>query len=344
MKMFERNKKGQVFGMGILITIFAIIGLVAAVFFIANMNKDSSGLSVQPLTVTSVDGVTKELTFTEDVTVTFSSFDMFSLGTDAGSAHRIIELDGTISQVVADDSTKEKSPGNIFKVLLGNETDATGFTPGTTYYPTLVTGILPDDGTFTIGCNPASAECLASNDGGQARAAGSAQVTFTFTNEDGTANAAQALGADDSDTKVEWKIITNDNVCVGNPDASEQSGLQNLASYNYNDTVFNKVVQLDANNNDQTALTAPTGLNQTNGFTQRSYTFPVVCDNDDLVVVVRLETGSVAPDGNHDINITFHDVSWYVNDDTLELVAAYEDEDNNDLGVDDYIVGSLLVS
>jgi len=343
MEIFNKyNKKGQFAGMGLLITIFAIVGLVASVFFIANLGKDSSALTVTVPGGTSNDGVTGGLTFTEDVTVTFSSFDMFSKGTSAGVAHRILELDGTTSTIVSDDSTLEKSPGNSFIVLLGNVTDAATITAGTTYYPRLVSGVLPDDGTFTVGT--AKGSLTDANYGGQAKTAGLSDITFTFTNEDGTANAAQALGANDADTKVKWKIIANDNVCVGNPDAERQSGKQNLANYLYNTTEYNSVIQLDAGNNDQTAVSTPTTIAVRTGHITRSYTFPTVCDNNELTVVVRLATGSVAPTPSSGINITVSDISWYVDDDTLEAIAAYEDEDNNDIGVTDFVMGNILVS
>ena len=135
-----------------------------------------------------------------------------------------------------------------------------------------------------------------------------------------------------------------DNACVGNPDASAQSGKQNLASYRYNTTVLTAVRQLDANGNDQTAISTPTGINVSNGFAVKSYPFPIVCDNNIMEKTVRLETAATQPDGNADINITVSDITWYVNDDSLEPIADYEDEDNIDLGVNDFIVGSLLVS
>ena len=223
--------------------------------------------------------------------------------------------------------------------MLGNVTDAVSFVSGTTYYPKLVSGTLPDDGTFTIGTREAGI-----NNGGQALSAGQGQLTFTFTNEDGTAGTAQALGANDADTKVKWKITAADNVCIGNLDASTQSGKQNLMSYRYNTTVFTTVRQLDANGNDQTALTTPTGVNISNGFAVKSYAFPVVCDNNNIERTVRLSTGATEPNVDNDINMTYSDISWYVNDDTLEPIADYEDEDNIDLGIDDFIIGNLLTS
>jgi len=154
---FEKSKKG-VFGWGLLGAIFMVIGMISAVFYIAGVMGDKgSGLSFNPADDSGSgsgdisDNRLGDITYTEDVTTTFSSFDMFSRGTSAGTAHRILELDGTTSSVVADDSTLQKSPGNSFLVLLGNETDASTITAGTDYYPRLVKGVLPDSGTFTIG-------------------------------------------------------------------------------------------------------------------------------------------------------------------------------------------------
>ena len=344
---FKTNKKG-IAGIGLLVTIFAIIGVVGSIFWIAGIMSDKgTGLSVTPVSSQSPATVPnvaiQGLTFTEDVTVTFSSFDMFSKGTSAGTAHRILQLDGTTSSIVADDSTLQKSPGNNYLVLLGNETDASTITAGTDYYPRLVRGTLPDLGTFTVGT--ATGDSTNANYGGQAMVGDADNVVFTFFNENDQVNTAQALGASDADTKMRWKLVANDNICVGNIDTYTQTTKPNLMSYMYNTTVFNTVVQLDATGNDQTARDTPTSVGVRTGHVTRSYEFPIVCDNQEISRKVRLATAATQPAANqHDINMTISDISCYVNDDTLEPIAGYADEDSNDIGVADFIIGSLVVS
>ncbi len=332
------NKKAQFAGAGLIITIFALVGIVAAVIWVFNiMGNQGSELSVTPSgdVVTASGAVVSELTFTEDVTVSFSSFDMFSIGTDAGVAHRILSLDGTVNIIVADDATLEKSPGNEYVVLLGNSTDAADFTAGTTYYPTLVQGTLPDDGTFTIGENkPGTA-----NHGGQVKSGGAGQLTFTFFDENGDTNVRQALATDDERT-VEFKIRANNNLCVGNID----TGGLNALSYQYNTSIYTDVVQLSESKVDQSTIETPTSVSSIAGKKEKTYTFPIVCDNQEVRRSVRLEVGGVNdPNEDNNINITISDTTWYVDDDTLEVIAGYEDEDDNDLGVTDFVVGNILV-
>src|SRR3990167_2290155 len=108
----------------------------------------------------------------EDVTVTFSSFDAYSKGTNAGTGHRILtagdgDIGGDINLQVNDDATRTYSPGQTFSVLLGNLTDSIA---SSGYYPSYKVGVFPDKGTFTV-------------TGGQYAVAGVNDITFTFFND-----------------------------------------------------------------------------------------------------------------------------------------------------------------
>lgn len=321
------NKKGM--GSGLILGSLAIIGVLAiAMFFLGKASFGTSSLTKTPLsaagTPTAQAAAQQQLTFTEDTTVTFSSQDAYAAGTDAGVSNFVVQLGGKQSFNVADDGTETASPNDNYVVLIGNAT--TALAAGTGYYPTWVSGSIPDKGTHTINA-------------GQYLVAGAGQVTFTFFNENDQVNTAQGMDANAQKT-VRWKLTAADNACVGNPTV----GGDNLMSYRYNTTLYSEVTQLDANSNPQSAVGTPVGISSVSGTALRSYTFPVVCDNADVQRKVLIKTLGTAPDSSSDeINMTVSDVSVDYNADTLAKIVGYTDEDNNDIGTADFLVAGLIV-
>ena len=234
---------------------------------------------------------------------------------------------------VNDDATRTYSPGQAYRVILGNLTEGLDCTA---YYPTLEEGTFPDKGTTSI-----------SN--GQYAVACPREMTFTFFDETDTATTtAQAIGAG-SKTTVAFQLKAPDNACLGNAD----TGGINLATYWYNSTVYSKVVQLKDDSSDEPVRSTPNSATRNTtiarqGIDKVSYDYPIVCDNKLLKKQVRLETVTDATLGNadsgHHVNITLTDVSYDFNADTLDIITGYVDENNNNLGFVDAVVGSLLVS
>ena len=330
--MFSKkdNKKAAVVIPAFLGAILMIVGVLAIALWAMNTfgggTKTGSLSVVQSAPAAQVAaGSNPVITIpAEDVTVTFSSWDFYAKGTQASTGHRILMFDGDIGIQVNDDATRQYSPSDEYKVLIGNLT--TGLIGGTNYYPVYLTGKLGNSGTQTVAA-------------GQYLAAAGGQLTFTFFDENDDTNAAQAIGAN-GEKKMAWKLIANDNVCVGNPD----TGGLNIATYRYNNTVFSKSASISSSGVEQNIVTTPTGINATTGFTLVSYNFPVVCDNAEYKQKVLLKALNVDANGNDDINITLSDVSWDFDADTLEPIKGAVDEDNNDIGIGDYVVGSLRVS
>mgnify|MGYP001562953145 CR=1 FL=1 len=324
-KFIKRDKKGLA-GTGLLVTILAIVGLIVVVMWVANLAKGfGSGLTVvvddNGNTVSTAPTVNVPV---EDVTVTFSSWDAYAKGTNAGSGHFIIQLGNDEAIQVNDDGTRTASPNDKYIVMVGNIT--TSLTANTNYYPIVLEGNIPNQGTFTIAA-------------GQYLSGGASQVTFTFKNDVDQVNTAVALGANDNRV-VKWIARAADNTCVGNPD----TGKENLMSYTYNNTEFNKVQQLNANGGDQSAVSVPSSITAVTGKRTVSYTFPVFCDNAQIERDVRLETGATQPDGtDSNINMTVSDITWDRNADTLALISDVQDEDNNDIGVADFALAGLIV-
>ena len=344
------SKKGFVFSLQTIIVIFVVVfGAVFLANWLMGMGgkSDKSELSIQKNSqqsgqVNQGQGIQPNqpivpVSLVEDVTVTFSSWDSYSRTTNAGTGHRIISAGdnlkgGDVNLQVNDDATRTYSPGQSYRVLLGNLTETISCTG---YYPTLEEGIFPDKGTFSV-----------SN--GQYGVACPNQLTFTFFDETDTATTtAQAITAG-SKTTVAWQIKAPDNECVGNLDTA---GVD-LATYWYNSTTFSKVVQLKSDGTDEPIRATPNSATRNitvarQGIDKVSYDYPIICDNKLQKTQVRLETvtGTAGDaDGNQDINITLTDISYDFNTDTLDIINSYVDENNNDLGFLDATVGSLIVS
>ena len=273
----------------------------------------------------------------EDVTVTFSSWDAYSRTTNAGTGHRIISAGdnlkgGDVNLQVNDDATKTYSPGQAYRVFLGNLTEA--LTCGG-YYPTLAEGIFPDKGTFSVS-------------DGQYAVACPNEMTFTFFDETDTATTTAQAISSGAKTTVAFQVKAPDNACLGNP----STGGINLATYWYNSTVVSKVVQLKDDGSDEPVRSTPNSATRNvtvarAGIDKVSYDYPIVCDNKLLKKQVRLETvtGAVGDAvSNDNVNITLSDISYDFNADTLDVIVGFVDEGNTNLGFVDAIVGSLIIS
>jgi len=329
-----KNKKGASPLMLLMFAIFVgVVVLIVMNFRGVSDTPRTLAVAGQQQTGQAGQQVTLPVSLVEDVTVTFSSFDAYSKGTNAGTGHRILTagdgaVGGDINLQVNDDGTRTYSPGQSFSVLLGNLTDALS---NNAYYPILRTGTFPDKGTYTV-------------TGGQSAVAGSGDITFTFFNDASTADTAQAIGANTKKT-VKTRLIASDNQCVGNPD----TGGQNKLTYYYNDTAILSVKQLNDDGSDAVGTSTPTGAGRNvtinrQGYQKISYFYPLVCDNQQVDKKVMVESGTTDPTSDHHINISLSDISWYFNDDTFLVTADYVDEDNIDIGATDYFIGNILLS
>lgn len=270
------------------------------------------------------------ISLVEDVTVTFSSFDFYSIGTNAGTGHRILRagdggVGGDINIQVNDDATRTYSPGQSYTVLLGNVTSGL---ITTSYYPVYLSGAFPDKGTFTV-------------TKGQYNVAHPFEMTDTFFNDADTAGTAQAIGINGKKT-VKFRLTAPDNECMGNPDA----GLSNTFNYHYNSSNWNNVVQLGSDGNDLPTVSTPTSATKNATYNQagratKSFPAPIICDNQMVDTRVRVESGDTDIISADNINVSVSDASLDFNADTFELIRGYVDEDNNDLGFSDSVVTNL---
>jgi len=339
-----KNKKGIIFSLQTILVIF-IVAVVAV--FLVNWFMGMGGRAVQtPLAAQPVfqqqqqvapGQAIQPVSLVEDVTVTFSSWDAYSRTANAGTGHRIISAGdnlqgGDINLQINDDATRTYSPGQKYRVLLGNLTEDLGCGA---FYPNLEEGTFPDKGTTSV-----------SN--GQYAVACPSELTFTFFDETDTATSGyQAVGAG-SKTTMAWQIKAPDNQCVGNLDTA---GL-NLATYFYNSTVISKVAQIKNDGNDEPVRSTPNSATKNvstsrQGIDKVSYDYPIVCDNQLMKKQVRVETvtGAAGDAVTADsINISLSDISYDFNADTLDMITGFVDENNNNLGFVDALVGGLKLS
>jgi len=353
-KKSKGKAKGHIRSMGkrgvwhkfitVTVIVLAIFGIIGIYNFATKKTASPTSLTVTP--TANAQGNTQnpvpantQLNLFGKTTVTFDSWDFYINGNNAGTGHLLLVLkdkDGKVKlkgRQYNDLGTETATaPGDSYQVLLGNKT--TSLTAGTDYYPLLVSGTLADKETDTIS-------------GGQYKTAGAAQVTFTFYNKANTAGSAQALTTSDDKT-VKFEVAPNAQACVGNPDTSGS----NVITFNYNNSVFTNVIQYDASGLTPQATssagtpngaTAISGINPT--YSKASYDFPIVCGPASQTRSVQMKTGTAAePTSAHNINVTMSDVSWCYNSNTFEVSKAYVDNNNNDCGVADFLVGNLLVS
>jgi len=322
------NKRGAHQFLTLLVVLFAVVGFVSLTMWFSGKSSGVSptGLNIQPSgNAAPSQGNIIEVAV-EDTTVTFSSWDFYSEGTNAGSGHYAILLGKAKSKQINDDASLTASPGDAYTVLLGNIT--TSLTAGTGYYPVVKQGQIPNKGTFDIAA-------------GQYGVAGVSQVTFTFKNDVGTVATAVALGANDNKVPS-WVLRAGDNDCIGNPD----TGGENVMTYTYNTSLYDKVIQLDASNKEQSTVGVPNSITSVVGKVSRAYSFPIVCDNAQIERSVLLDTTGTQPTSSNDnINMTISDVTWDYHADTLELIKGVQDESSNDIGVADFAAGGgILVS
>lgn len=331
-------KKGVQQGAVFIVMVILVIGGLA---YFLGKSQTPTGLSVSPSvsdggSVVPSSSPTPRINLVDKTTITFSSWNIRNKGTNAGTAHRMLAWKGAngeekgVNKIYADDGTETMSPDDTYRVLLGNVTLSTSFTAGTTYYPTYLTGVVPDSGTHGISA-------------GQYLTAGASQITFAFFDiNDQVVTSGQSLGSDDDKT-VRWKVTPNADTCVGNQD----TGGENVVTYHYNASVINSVEQYTVGSNsvDSTASTPqgaqnPTGVTAT--YTKISYNFPVVCGPSSTDKKVRVKTGSTDAESFDNVNVTFSDVSWGFNTKTFDLIKGYVDNNNADLAMADYVAGGLV--
>jgi hypothetical protein len=332
----EKNKKGAGLHFGtIVLLVLAIVGIWAIFNFATSKGSSSTSLTITPSQSGNVPQGTTTINLFGKTTVKFSSWDFYNKGTNAGSGHLLLDLDGKdgaqklVGGQYNDDGTETvTAPGDHYKVLLGNSTSS--LTAGTHYYPTYLEGDIPDAETYTIS-------------GGQYKTAGASQITFTVTNANGQVNTAQGLTTSDDKT-IKIKVSPNADSCFGNPSTSGN----NILTYNYNSSVVSNVIQY-ASGVAQSPVGTPSGAQGvftgiSSLYQKVSYEFPVVCGPAEIDRSVRIQTGTTEPSSNHNINITASDVTWGYNTKTFDLIKGYADNNNADLGVADFHLGTIQIS
>lgn len=306
------NKKSQVPGMGLFITLFAIVGVVFAVFWVASlMGGKGSGLTVTP----SVDGVTAtdvlgKITLTEDTTVTFSAVDKFDSSIGINGNHQYI-VNGGAAKTVANLGTDTLSPGDSLMVLFGQ-----GNNSGTVVYlNSLKTFTVPDKGTY--------------NPKGELYRNGT--LTSRIFNEEGNlvddTNENETLAAGD--------VVTLNVELQGQYERGQfANGGCAIVEYNttaYDDVIYDvggsKIGTPDYYTVSATAMTTKTYTIP--AFTSNAkLTGSLMVDVDDVVDPVSFAAGTSS--GTH-IRLNFVPNEYRLNSNTnqFELFACGEDQDGN---------------
>jgi hypothetical protein len=155
-------------------------------------------------------------------------------------------------------------------------------------------------------------------------------------NEDGDVNTAQAVGADDT-RNINVKVRVAADKCYGNPSAAVSG--TNAICFKYNTTVFKKISA-------GTAIATPytvSSTNSTSGYDIACFALDKIKDNAEITVAVKLESQSTEPTLLHNMSVFLDDVAMDLNQDTLDQINGFVDEDNNALGAS-VVQGTILLS
>ena len=316
----KENKKGQMQAFMLFLVIVAI-GVTAFYVGKDSLPQLAAGAGGQPAAPAQQAGTPLIVEGKiDDTTVTFSSWNLFAKGTEPGLGHRILNLNGQENIQKNEDGTTTASPFQKYKVVIGN------VTTGGSYYAEYAEGTIPNSGTHSI----SSGLCAIDT-----------SVSFTYKNEDGTANTAQAMSASTTYT-LPVKFQVSDNQCYGSPNVK----IDNIACFSGNTTVY-KTLSL----NGETKVGAPTaysfpGSGNAAGTSAWCYTIRKIADNGKYEGDLIVTTQSTGPVAANDLNVTLYDAAFDYDADTLAIiggiyvgtdglnhpVGAYEDEANNDIG------------
>jgi hypothetical protein len=263
-----------------------------------------------------------------DGQASFTGQDKFLSGTSRSTDWvRVIEINGDgmkrdIGQISMNSGSQGITPNHNYKLYFGENTTSTSrYT-----YLEEYTGPCQDATDNKVGY-------LCTVD---------TSPTTTVYDENGDVNTAennaQAIGAGEIvDVSVKVKVAADQ--CYGNPQAPGK----NAICFDYNSSIYSSV------KGDTPGQDVPYSVSsgKTAGFGQECYELDKLSDTQSQIVNVKLtplsgDTNPATTDGN--VTVSLEDVAFDLNQDTLEEIWGFEDEDNNNLGQTSAVTDTIHVS
>lgn len=334
------NKKGKSENGWILWVVGAV--LVASAMGWISFSASPTGTSDKPVVVEGLN--------VDSTTLHISASDMFSPTTVLnGAKHALyVKSDGPyVSRGnITNGGTASVGPTQAVKVYFARDTEFTSSdgTAASFYYvkPLVVPPYDPAteatrDYKRNTGNIDLSAELVKAGN-----------LSFTYYNDDGDSNTAQAMGANDLAT-VSIKLEAANKAGWGNPLVSQCSG-KNVIAFEYNSTVL-KRPQPDG----LSTVACPKSItdvisgNVVND-TMACFSLPIMKDNvggrkDVMEISIDLESKDTQPvSANESIGVYTEDCDMDINQDTGAEIFGVEDEDQNDIGSALAKLGSIVLS
>lgn len=243
----------------------------------------------------------------EDTTVTFNQVNAYAKATAAADGSARVFQNGVDAGYVADGSTKSFSPGDKLTVIYAENSSATG------YYSDIEEVTVPCSGTLQLQGELADLDVT---------------PTFTFWTEAGEVMSSSVSENADTDSAYNFpvRIRATSKYSFSNPGISANP----LLCIDYNNTLLTKAELLDA-----TSVPVPKQL--ITGNTTVCFEIepipndPTNMDDGEWNGEIYVETATGFDKGNTSVCVIDADVD--LDADTLEIILAVEDEDNNDLGM-----------
>ena len=262
------------------------------------------GLGVAP---TVDDGITIPCPI-EDVTVTLTSANMFSKGSDITNGSHRVFVNGIDKGYIAEDGTLTASPDDEIKVIFGENSSSA--------YSVIEDAVAPCSGTFDMDAG------LATYDN---------SPTFTVYDEYDNVNTAAAnlqVMTQDEIYENDLRLKVSTKQAYGNPD---HPGKGNILCFQYNETTFDSVKLEGA----ATSFT-PKALTSAASTVSSCFYIPVLANSPtdtsdgEWNGVIVTDTSSTQP-ATSNVSIYLYDSCIDLNADTLAIIYDVEDEDKNAL-------------
>ncbi len=309
---------GKINGWTILVVLLLLYAFVPA--FSGMVNGIFGGLgAAQPASVVPT-GPTIPCPI-EDVTVTISSNNAYSKGSDITDGDHRVFVNGIDKGYKVEDGSITVSPDDEITVIFGENS--------TTYYSVVQTVTAPCSGTLEMHGDLAAYDVT---------------PTFTIWTEEGqvatTSANAQDMGSDTIYNNP-IRIKSTSKYSIGNPN---HPGVGNALCFHYNNTNFDSI-KLDGA--DPVAI--PRNLTGISSKTASCFSIPVIPNdpnngNDgEWNGMIISDTSSTEPDQSSNVSILLFDTAVDLDGDTLEILYGIEDEDKNDLAAGYADIAGVLV-
>ncbi len=298
---------GKINGWTILVVLLLLYAFVPA--FSGMVNGIFGGLGGGITPTTTAPGVTIPCPI-EDVTVTISSNNAYSKGTDITDGDHRVFVNGIDKGYTSEDGSVTVSPDDEITVIFGENS--------TTYYSEVKTKTAPCSGTLEMHGDLAAYDIT---------------PTFTIWTEEGqvatTSANAQDMGSDTIYNNP-IRIKTTSKYSIGNP---TNPGKGNVLCFHYNSTNFDSV-KLDGAD----SVAIPKNLTGIAKKTASCFSIPVIPNDPNVGTdgtwegMIISDTAGTEPDQSSNVSILLFDTAVDLDGDTLEIIYGVEDEDKNDLG------------